>query len=145
MRIEFEPKPDGMQHVNLLFCDEAPGPEDRWIREQLAAFPVPPKRVLEWEREGRVYEVWQYGECVIADPLFFIERYKGVVDRIRAVCRGELEAARLAPETLRELIAETAREFQQLARYTVRGAGAMTLTMDEAALRERVLARLGES
>jgi hypothetical protein len=144
MRIEIEPKPDGMQHVNLMFCHEDPGPEDRSVRAQLEAFPIPPKRVLHWERDGRPYEVWQYGECVIADALFFIERYKGVVDRIRAVCRAELEAAALAPETQRDLIAETAVEFQHQARYTIRGAGEMTLTMDEVALRDRMLARLAE-
>ncbi len=56
MRIELHPKPDGMQHVNLMFCEEAPEPEDLWVRQQLGAFPIPPKRVLQWERDGRTYQ-----------------------------------------------------------------------------------------
>lgn len=142
MRIELHPKPDGMQHVNLMFCEETPDPEDGWIRAQLCAFPVPPKRQLQWEREGREYLVWQYGECVIGDVFYFIERYKGVVDRLQAVCRVELDRAPMRPEALNQLIAETALEFQDQARFTIKGTGEMTLTVDEAGLRQRLLERL---
>ena len=44
------------------------------MREQLKGFPVPPKRMFEWERQERRYRVWQYDECVIGDVPFFIER-----------------------------------------------------------------------
>jgi hypothetical protein len=144
VRIEIQPKPDGMRYVNMMFCGERPDPEDDWVRAQLEAFPVPPKRVLEWEREGHPYQVWQYGECVIADPLFFIERYKGVIDRIRDVCQTELDTAVGTPEAVRGLIADTALEFHGQARYTIRGAGEMTLSVDEVALRDRLLTRLAE-
>lgn len=143
MRIELHPKLDGMQHVNLMFCEEAPDPEDGWIRAQLGAFPVPPKRALQWERVGRQYLVWQYGECVIGDIFYFIERYKGVVDRLQAVCRAELDRAAIGPEDLNLLIAETALEFQDQARFTIKGTGEMTLTVDETGLRQRLLERLG--
>ena len=144
MRIELHAKPDGMQHVNLMFCEDAPDPEDEWVREQLSAYPVPPKRELQWEREGRQYRVWQYGECVIGDVFFFIERYKGVVDRVRAVCREELDRASRQGD-LGPLIAETALEFHQQARFTINGRGEMTLTVDEAALRQRMLQRLARN
>lgn len=142
MRIELHPKPDGMQHVNLMFCEEEPEPEDRWVREQLDRFPVPPKRMLQWERDGRQYRVWQYGQCVVGEALFFIERYKGVVDRIRAVCGEELDRAGLAPERLNTLISETALELHQEARFTIDGLGELTVTLDEAKLRERMIERL---
>jgi hypothetical protein len=142
VRIELHPKPDGMQHVNLMFCEEAPDPEDGWVREQLDRFPVPPKRVLYWEREGRQYRVWQYGECLIADPLFFIERYKCVVDRIRAVCRDELDRVGLERGRLNALISQTALEFHEEARFTVGRSGELAITLDEARLRERMLERL---
>lgn len=143
MRIELHPKPDGMQHVNLMFCEEAPDPEDLWAREQLDRFPVPPKRVLCWERDGWQYQVRQYGECVISDPLFFIERYKGVVDRILAVCGEELDRAEMERGALNQLISETAIEFQEDARFTSDGRGELTVeVVDEAKLREGMLQRL---
>lgn len=142
MRIELQPKPDGMQHVNLMFCEEEPEPEDRWVREQLDRFPVPPKRMLQWERDGRQYRVWQYGQCVVGEALFFIERYKGVVDRIGAVCGEALDRARLSTERLNALISETGLDFHQEARFTIDGLGELTVTLDEAKLRERMLERL---
>ena len=143
MRIEIQPKPDGMRHVNLMFCEREPDPEDLWVRERLEAFPIPPKRVLQRERDGRQYQVWQYGECVIGDGLFFIERYKGVVDRIRAVCGEELDRAAMGRGTLNQLISEIAIEFQERARFTGDGRGELTVeVLDEAKLRERMLERL---
>ena len=142
MRIELYPKPDGMQHVNLLFCEEEPESEDPWVREQLDRFPVPPKRILEWERDGRQYRVWQYGQCVVGEALFFIERYKGVVDRIRSVCGEELDRAGLERGQLNALISQTALEFHREARFTVGDSGELTITLDEAKLRERIIERL---
>jgi hypothetical protein len=143
MLIEIHPKPDGMRHVNLMFCETAPDPEDLWVRERLLAFPVPPKRFLQWEREGREYQVWQYGECVIGDGLFFIERHKGVVDRIRAVCGEELDRAEMERGTLHGLISDTAIEFQEHARFTGDGRGELTVeVLEEAKLRDRMLRRL---
>ena len=143
MRIEVHAKAVGMRHVNLMFCEGEPDLEDLWVRERLLAFPVPPKRFLQWKREGRQYRVWQYGECVIGDGLFFIERYKGVVDRIRAVCGEELDRAEMERETLHGLISETAIEFQEHARFTGDGRGELTVeVVDETKLRDRMLQRL---
>jgi len=142
VRIELYPKPDGMQHVNLMFCDAEPEPEDLWVREQLDGFPVPPKRILQREIDGRQYQVWQYGQCVVGEALFFIERYKGVVDRIRAVCGDDLARAGLPRERLNSLISETALELHREARFTVGALGELSITLDEARLRERMLERL---
>jgi hypothetical protein len=142
MRIELHPKPDGMQHINLMFCEEAPEPEDLWVREQLGGFAVPPKRILQWERDGRQYVVLQYGQCVIGNAMFSIEKHKGVVEKIRAVCKDELERASLERGTLNELISQTALEFHKQARFTVDGSGELTIDVDEAGVRERMLQRL---
>src|SRR5207247_7773749 len=118
MRIELHPKPDGMQHINLMFCEEVPEPEDLWVREQLSAFPIPPKRVLQWERNGRTYQVLQYGQCVIGNAMFSIETHKGVVEKIRVVCEDELGGAAMERDKLYELICETGLESQKQGRLT---------------------------
>jgi hypothetical protein len=142
MRIEIHPKPDGMQHINLMFCEEEPEPEDLWVREQLGGFPIPPKRILQWERDGRVYQVLQYGQCVLGNAMFSIEKHKRVVDRIRAVCKEELAQAALEKEKLFALISETALEFHKQARFTVDGSGELTIDIDESKVRERMREQL---
>jgi hypothetical protein len=152
MRIEIHPKPDGMQHVNLMFCEEGPDPEDLWIRARIQEFAVPPKRTLEWEREGRTYTVLQFGQCVIGHAMFDIEKHKSVVDTIRDFCRADLEqAARetehkaaLETNTLLAVIAGTALEFHKQARYTVDASGELAIDLDESQVRERILQRLEE-
>jgi hypothetical protein len=152
MRIETHPKPDGMQHVNLMFCEEGPDPEDLWIRARIQEFPVPPKRILEWERDGRRYTVLQFGQCVIGHAMFDIEKHKSVVDKIRDFCRADLElAAREAEQeaaferdTLLAVIAGTALEFHKQARYTVDASGELAIDLDESHVRERILQRLEE-
>ena len=80
---------------------------------------------------------------MIGDGLFFIERYKGVVDRIRAVCGEELDRAEMERGALNQLISETAIEFQEHARFTGDGRGELTVELlDEAKLRERMLESL---
>ncbi len=145
MQIEVQPKPDGMRYVNLLFCAAAPDPEDAWVRKQLMAMPIGPKRVLQWEREGRPHEVWQYGECVLGEALYFIDRYKRVVDRIREVCGADIEQAASTRRDLDALIAETARECAQDARLVMDGSGEMSLRVDDDRLRQQLLRRLAEA
>ena len=142
MRIEFHPKPDGMQHINLMFCEEEPEPEDLWVREQIGGFPIPPKRILQWERDGRQYQVLQYGQCVIGNVMFYIEKHKGVVEKIRMVCEVELSQSELERGKLNELISQTALEFHQQARFTVDGSSELTIDVDEVKVRERMLERL---
>lgn len=142
MRIEIHPKPDGMQHINFMFCDDDPGPEDLWVSAMLNDFPVPPKRELQWERDGRQYKVLQYGQCVVGNILFYIEKHKGIVDRICLLCRDEFNHAALERKQLFELISETALEFNQEAKYTVDGSGELKIAVDEAKLRERMMERL---
>jgi hypothetical protein len=144
MRIEIHPKPDGMQHINLMFCAEDPGPEDLWVRAMLNDFPAPPKRILQWEREGRQYEVLQYGQCVIGNALFYIEKHKGVVDLMRAVCHEELTTSDLAKERLFALISEVALELNQEAKFTVNDSGELAIAIDREKVRARVSQRLKE-
>ena len=144
MRIEIHPKPDGMQHINLMFCEEDPGPEDLWVNAMLNDFPVPPKRILQWEREERQYKVLQYGQCVIGNALFYIEKHKGIVDKIRMLCRDEFDSSMLSKRNSSRSISETALEFNQEAKYTVDGSGELKIAIDEAKLRDRVLERLAE-
>ncbi len=144
MRIEIHPKPDGMQHINLMFCAEDPGPEDLWVQGMLSDFPVPPKRILDWEREGRQYKVLQYGQCVIGNAFFYIEKHKGVVDKIRAHCREDFETCALDRDELFEVISEVALELNQEARFTVDGSGELTIDLNMEKTRERLLQRLAE-
>jgi len=142
MRIEIHPKPDGMQHINLMFCNEEPEPEDIWVRERVEGFHVPPKRILQWERDGKPYQVLQYGQCVLGDVMFYIEKHKGVVDKIRAVCCTEFAQAALSRSVFNEFISQIALEFQQEARFIVDGSGELAVDVDEEKLRMRVDERL---
>ena len=138
MRIEFHPKPDGMQHINLMFCAAEPEPEDLWVREQLQSFPVPPKRILHWEREGQEYEVLQYGQCVIGNVMFYIEKHKGVVDKIRSLCHQELTQAPLPQAVINELVSQVALEFHKESRFTVDNRGELTIDVDREKLQNRI-------
>ena len=145
MRIEIYPKPDGMQHINFMFNAEEQEPEDLWVLAQLSEFPVPPKRTLQWEREGRDYTVWQYGQCVVGNVMFYIEKHKGVVDKIRIVCREELAQAALSRAVLNELVSQVAVELQKDARFIVNGSGELAIDVDEIKLRECVQRKLAEA
>ena len=134
-----------MQHINLMFCEDVPEPEDLWVREQLGAFPIPPKRVLQWERDGRTYQVLQYGQCVIGNAMFSIEKHKGVVEKIRAVCKEDLGRAAMERDKLNELISQTAIEFHKQARFTVDGSSELTIDVDEAKVRARILEKLAKT
>jgi hypothetical protein len=142
MHIEIHPKPDGMQHINLMFCNEEPEPEDIWVRERVEGFYVPPKRILQGERDGKPYQVLQYGQCVLGDVMFYIEKHKGVVDKIRAVCRTEFAQAALSRPVFNEFVSQIALEFQQEARFIVDGSGELAVDVDEEKLRRRVDERL---
>jgi len=142
MRIEIHPKPDGMQHINLMFSTEEPEPEDIWVRERVEGFHVPPKRILQWERDGKPYQVLQYGQCVLGDVMFYIEKHKGVVDKIRTVCRTALAEAALARPVFNEFVSQIALEFQQEARFVINGSGELAVDVDEEKLRERVAEKL---
>lgn len=144
MRIETELKPDGMERVSLMFCNEKPDPEDLWIRDQLSQFPIPPKRVLEWERDGRKWEVLQYGQCVIGNAMFSIEKHKRVVDRIQASCEQEITGFSGDKARVLEVVSQVAMEFHKEARYTVDGTGELDIDIDEEKLRQRVAQCLAE-
>jgi hypothetical protein len=139
MRNETELKPDGMQRISLMFCNEEPDPEDLWIRDQLEKFPIPPKRVLEWERDGRKWQVLQYGQCVIGHALFDIEKHKRVVDRIQTTSAQELTGFNGDRARVLEAISQVALEFHKEARFTVDGTGELAIDVNEEKLRQRVV------
>lgn len=138
MLLEIHPKPDGMQHVNFLFCTVRPDPEDEWVRARLDALPIPPKRCFEETRRGRTYTALQYGQCVIGHSLYAIEKHKAVVD---AVAAASTDAPALDGHAWNERIARLADELAPQARFTVNDAGKLTIAfsgVDAAGIRQRL-------
>ena len=131
MLIEIYPKPDGMQHINLMFCETEPDPEDVWVRSHIEAFPTPPKRIFEEERAGRAYTTLQYGQCVIGHSMFYIEKHKGVVDKVLGVCTSELERAALDHLTRNTIISRLALELDKNARFSVDEHGNLAIVFKE--------------
>ena len=144
MLIEMYPKPDGMQHINLMFCEEEPDPEDGWIRSHIQEFPVPPKRSFTEQRAGRQYTTLQFGQCVIGHSMFYIEKHKGVVDKIQTVCRQDLKQAELDRPTRNILLSRLAMELDKQARYTIDESGDLTIAIDEKIMRRRLLELMEE-
>jgi len=138
MLIEIYPKPDGMQHINLMFCEEEPDPEDVWIRSQIKGFPVPPKRSFKEQRVGRQYTTLQFGQCVIGHSMFYIEKHKGVIDTIQRVCRQDLKQAGLARPRQNVLLSRLAMELDKQSRYTVDERGNLIIAIDENIMRKRM-------
>ena len=138
MLIEIYPKPDGMQHINLMFCEEEPDPEDVWIRFHVHGFPVPPKRSFTEQRAGRQYTTLQFGQCVIGHWMFYIEKHKGVIDRIQSVCTQDLKQAGLDRPRQNVLLSRLAMELDKQARYTVDESGNLTIAIDENIMRKRL-------
>lgn len=143
MLIEIYPKPDGMQHINLMFCEAEPDPEDGWVRSRIDAFPTPPKRIFEEERAGRTYTTLQYGQCVIGHSMFYIEKHKGVVDKLLGVCTSELEQAALDHLTRNAIISRLALELDKHARFSVDDQGNLTIALKDMEAAE-IHKRLGE-
>ena len=143
MLIEIYPKPDGMQHINLMFCEAEPDPEDGWVRAHIEAFPTPPKRIFEEERVGRMYTTLQYGQCVIGHSMFYIEKHKGVVDKLLGVCASELERAALDCPTRNRIISRLALELDKNARFSVDDQGNLGIAFKEIEAAE-IRKRLGE-
>lgn len=143
MLIEIYPKPDGMQHINLMFCEAEPDPEDGWVRSHIEAFPTPPKRMFEEERVGRTYTTLQYGQCVIGHSMFYIEKHKGVVDKLLGVCTNELERAALGRPARNTIISRLALELDKHARFSVDEQGNLTIALKEVDA-DDIHKRLGE-
>lgn len=138
MLVEIHPKPDGMQHVDFLFCADWPDPEDDWVRSRLDALPIPPKRSFGETRRGRTYATLQYGQCVIGHSLYAIEKYKAVVD---AVAAAYTDVSALDGNVRNRLIARLAEELEPQARFTVDGAGKLTIAfsdVDAPSIRQRL-------
>ena len=139
MRTEIEFRGDGMARVSLLFRREGRDPEDLWIRSELERYPVPPKRTLEWERGGEPFEVLQYGQCVIGELMYDIEKHQMLCDRIRELCSEELAASAAASAELDVLVSEAAREHHGAAKIRWDEHDNKSVAVDEQPLRERVL------
>ena len=143
MLIEIYPKPDGMQHINLMFCEAEPDPEDDWVRAHIEAFPTPPKRIFEEERDGRTYTTLQYGQCVIGHSMFYIEKHKGVVDKLLEVCASEFERTSLDRPARNATISRLALELDKQARFSVDDQGNLTIALKDIEAAD-IHKRLGE-
>lgn len=139
MRTEIEYKGDGMARVSLLFRREGRDPEDIWIRSELERYPVPPKRMLEWEREGADFDVWQYGQCVIGELMYDIEKHQLLCDRIGELCGDELASGVPVAEERERLVSEAAKEFHGAAKISWDERDVKSVAIDEPPLRARVL------
>jgi len=139
MRTEIQYKGDGMARVSLLFRREGRDPEDIWIRSELERYPVPPKRTLEWEREGEQFDVMQYGQCVIGGLMYDIEKHQMLCDRIRELCGDELAAGMEGAAEREVLVSEAAKEFHGAAKISWDERDVKSVKVDEPPLRERVL------
>ena len=145
MLMEIYPKPDGMQHVNLLFCAARPDPEDEWVRVRLDALQIPPKRCFEETRRGQTYTTLQYGQCVLGHSLHAIGKYKAVVD---AVAAASADTPALDGNARNELVARLAEELEPQARFTVDDEGELKIAfsdVDAAGIRQRFGALLGKT
>ena len=157
MRTEIEYTGGGMARVSLLFRREGRAPEDIWIRSELERFPVPPKRTLEWERGGERFDVWQYGQCVIGELMYDIEKHQLLCDRIGELCADELaalaagasgaEAGEGAGERgeAAALVSEAAKEFHGAAKIRWDADDRKSVAVDEPPLRARVLELVGRA
>jgi len=143
MEITYEDKPGGMQRIYFHFCRELPAPEDAWVRRGLANGPVPPKRTFTEEREGKTYDILQWGLCVIGEAMYDIEKHQGLVRLVEQDCAAELDGAALdAPERNR-LISELAIEFHGEARMSYDESTQFEgVDVDRGRMRERLLERL---
>ena len=139
MRTEIEYKDDGMARVSLLFRRGGRDPEDLWIRSELARYPVPPKRTLEWEREGEPFEVLQYGQCVIGELMYDIEKHQMLCDRIGELCSDDLAASSATAEEFGDLVSGIAKEYHGAAKIGWDEHDRKSVVVDEQPLREHVL------
>ena len=139
MRTEIEYKPDGMARVHLMFRRAGRDPEDLWIRSELERFPIPPKRILEREHDGEVYDDLQYGQCVIGEYMYDIEKHQQLCQRIGELCTEEVAASPLSETDREGLISELAREFHGEAKMTWDEDDNFLLVVEDAPLRERAL------
>ncbi len=139
MRTEIQYKGDGMARVSLLFRREGRDPEDIWIRSELERYPVPPKRTLEWEREGEQFDVMQYGQCVIGGLMYDIEKHQMLCDRIRELCGDELAEGIEDAGERDALVSEAAKEFHGAAKISWDERDVKSVKVDEPPLRARVL------
>ena len=139
MRTEIQYRGDGMARVSLLFRREGRDPEDIWIRSELERYPVPPKRTLEWERQGEQFDVMQYGQCVIGGLMYDIEKHQMLCDRIRELCGDELASGMPDADEREVLVSEAAREFHGAAKISWDEHDRKSVAIDEPPLRARVL------
>ena len=139
MRTEIQYRGDGMARVSLLFRHEGRDPEDIWIRSELERYPVPPKRTLEWERQGEQFDVMQYGQCVIGELMYDIEKHQLLCDRIRELCGDELASGVPDADERELLVSEAAKEFHGAAKISWDEHDRKSVAIDDPPLRARVL------
>lgn len=145
VRTEIEYKGDGMARVSLLFRRDGHDPEDLWIRSELERFPVSPKRILEWDRGGEPFEVLQYGQCVIGELMYDIEKHQLLCGRISELCSDEFAASSMSSGDREQLVSEVAKEFHGAAKIRWDNDDQMAVSVENEPLRERVHRLMAEN
>ena len=84
------------------------------------------------DRQGRA------GQCVIGHSMFYIEKHKGVIDKIQTVCRQDLKQAELDRPRRNVLLSRLAMQLEKQARYTIDESGDLTIAIDENIMRKRL-------
>lgn len=142
MEISFEPTNNGMQRIYFAFCEDKPEPEDLWVRRALSSPPMPPKRVTEEERDGLRYTVLQWGQCIIGEAMYDIEKHAGIVHRIQELCGEELTASALDRDARNQRISGVALDFHSETKILIEEDGLMDILVDDERLRESMLEEL---
>ena len=142
MEISFEPTNNGMQRIYFAFCEDKPEPEDLWVRRALSSPPMPPKRVTEEERDGLRYTVLQWGQCIIGEAMYDIEKHAGIVQRIQDLCGEQITASGLDRDERNRRISAVALEFHSETKILFEVDERMEIVIDDKLLLARMLEEL---
>ncbi len=129
MLLEFYPKSDGMQLLHFMFRSDRVDPEDLWIRTCLSGIVPGPKRVFSESREGVSYETQQYGQCVIGQALYDIQKHQEIVKKLRLDYHLQALAEQICAEQYNSIISQVAYELAKFARFTVNDQDDLSLVL----------------
>lgn len=129
MLLELYPKSDGMQLLHFMFRSDRADPEDLWIRTCLSGIVPGPKRVFSETREGATYETHQYGQCVIGQVLYDIQKHQEIVKKLRFDYDLETLREQVGAEQHNTIISQIAYDLAKYARFTVNDRDGLSLVL----------------
>ena len=141
MLLELYPKSDGMQLLHFMFRSDRVDPEDLWIRTCLSEIVPGPKRVFFETREGASYETHQYGQCVIGQALYDIQKHQEIVKRLRFDYDLKTLRERVGAEQYNSIISQMAYDLAKFAKFTVNDQNDLSLVLagvDQSMIDDRV-------